>query len=140
MATVRRTTPARSKAATEKMIAQLTQNIEALDVKLKEMSKEQEEFLQNSFVTHKVQHSVFGEGIIIEQREDMITVSFSKAGLAKSFLIHRKYTNRPQFEKDEETIAAFSDFVDGRQSIHLVEQEKIRLEKQLAELIQEYNS
>jgi len=108
--------------------------------KLEEMSKEQEGFLQNSFVSHKVQHSVFGEGIIIEQREDMITVSFSKAGLAKSFLIHRKYTNRPQFEKDEETIAAFSDFVDGRQSSHLVEQEKIRLEKQLAELIQEYNS
>ena len=137
MATVRRTTPVRSKAATEKMIAQLTQNIEALDTKLSEMSNEQEQFLQGSYVSQKVQHPSFGEGTITEQKEDMITVSFSKAGLVKAFLIHRKYANRPQFEKDEETITAFSDFVDRRLSINHMKQEKARLEKQRAELIQE---
>ena len=137
MATVRRTTPVRSKAATEKMIAQLTQNIEALDTKLSEMSNEQEQFLQGSYVSQKVQHPSFGEGTITEQKEDMITVSFSKAGLVKAFLIHRKYTNRPQFEKDEETISAFSDFVDRRLMINHMKQKKARLEKQKAQLIQE---
>lgn len=137
MATVRRTTPVRSKAATEKMIAQLTQDIETLDTKLAEMSKEQEQFLQGSYVSQKVQHPSFGEGTIIEQKEDMITVSFQKSGLIKAFLIHRKYTNRPQFEKDEEIITAFSDFVDRRLTINHMEQERIRLEKQRVELIQE---
>ena len=137
MATVRRTTPVRTKAATDKMIAQLTQDIEALDTKLADMSKEQEQFLQGSYVSQKVQHPSFGEGTIISQNEDMITVSFSKDGLVKAFLIHRKYTNRPQFEKDEETITAFSDFVDRRLTINHMKQEKARLEKQKAELLQE---
>ena len=137
MATVRRTTPVRTKAATEKMIAQLTQDIEALDTKLAKMSKEQEQFLLGSCVSQKVQHSSFGEGTIISQKEDMITVSFSKDGLVKAFLIHRKYTNRPQFGKDEETISAFSDCVDRRLTINHMNQEKARLERQRAELLQE---
>lgn len=137
MATVRRATPVRTKAATEKMIAQLTQDIEVLDAKLAEMSKEQEQFLQYSYTSQKVKHPSFGEGTIIEQKEDMITVSFSKDCFVKAFLIHRKYTNRPQFEKDEETIASFSDFADRRLSIKHMKQEKIRLEKQRAELLQE---
>ena len=137
MATVRRTAPVRTKAATEKMIAQLTQDIEELDTKLAEMRKEQEQFLQSSYVSQKVLHPSFGEGTITEQKEDMITVSFSKAGLVKAFLIHRKYTNRPQFEKDEETISAFSDFVDRRLMINHMKQKKARLEKQKAQLIQE---
>ena len=137
MATVKRTTPVRSKAATDKMIAQLTQDIEALDMKLAEMSKEQEQFLQGSYVSQKVQHPSFGEGTIIEQKEDMITVSFSKDGVIKAFLIHRKYTNRPHFEKDDEIITAFSDFVDRRLSINHMKQEKARLEKQKSQLIQE---
>ena len=137
MATVKRTTPVRSKAATDKMIAQLTQDIEALDMKLAEMSKEQEQFLKGSYVSQKVQHPSFGEGTVTSQKEDMITVSFSKDGLIKAFLIHRKYTNRPHFEKDDEIITAFSDFVDRRLSINHMKQEKARLEKQRAELIQE---
>lgn len=90
MATVSRTTPVRTKEATDKLIAQLTQDIEALDTKLAEMSKEQEQFLHGSYVSQKVQHSSLGEGTITEQKEDMITVSFSNGGLIKAFLIHRK--------------------------------------------------
>lgn len=137
MATVRRTTPVRTKAAKEKLIAQLTQDMEALDTKLAEMNKEQEQFLQCSYVSRKVQHPLFGEGTITEQKEDMITVSFSKDGLIKAFLIHRKYTNRPKFEKDEETIAAFSDFADRRLAISHMSQEKTKLEKQRGEIMQE---
>lgn len=139
MATVRRTTPARTKAATDKLILQLTRSIKTLHANLEDLYAKQELFLQTSYVSQKVQHKVFGEGVIVEQKEDIIKVSFFKTGVQKAFVMHRKFTNRPIFENDQETITAFSEFADRRLSITHLEQEKIRLEQQRAELIQAYH-
>ncbi|MBQ7001825.1 MAG: hypothetical protein IJN67_12450 [Oscillospiraceae bacterium] len=136
MATSKRANPVKSKEEKEKLAAQLTQIIEDLDAKIAELNKEQEPFLQNTYVSQRVQHPAFGEGVITGQQEDMITVSFSKDGLTKSFLIHRKYTSRPTFEKDEEAVTAFSDFADRKVTINQMKQERIRLENQRAALLQ----
>jgi len=137
MATVRRTTPARSKTAITKTITELSESIATLDTTLEEMNAKQTEFLQTSYISQKVHHQAFGEGIIIEQKEDIIRVSFTEQGLTKAFVIHRKFTNRPVFENDDEVISAFSDFADRRLAINHLKQERIRLEKQRAERIQE---
>ena len=136
MATVRKTTATRTKAAVLKSMAELTHSIEMIDAKLEEMTAQQEEFLQKSYVSQKVSHKTFGEGVIVEQKEDIIKVSFAESGLTKAFVIHHKFTNRPIFEQDEETITAFSDFADRRLLINHMKQERIRLEKQRTELAQ----
>ena len=135
MATVRRTTAARPRAAVTKTIAELTASIAQLDAKLEELKGKQTAFLQNSFVSQKVYHKTFGEGVIIEQKEDIIKVSFPESGNVKSFVIHRKFVNRPVFEDDEEAISKFSEFADLRQSMIHLKQERIRLEKQRKELM-----
>ena len=137
MATVRRTTAARPKAAVTKTITELTASIAELDARLEELNEKQAVFLQNSFVSQTVNHRTFGEGVIEEQKEDIIKVSFAESGLVKSFVIHQKFANRPVFENDEEAITAFSEYADRRMSINHMKQEKARLEKQRAQLIQE---
>lgn len=134
MATVRRTTAARPKAAVTKTISQLTASIAALDAKLEEMNEKQAAFLQNAYVSQKVHHNTYGEGVIVEQKEDIIKVSFTESGLVKAFVIHHEFVNRPVFENDEEVITAFSEFADRRQNIVQLKQERIRLEKQRAAL------
>jgi len=135
MATVRRTTAARPRAAVTKTISELTASIEALEARLEEMKEKQEAFLQTSFVSRKVHHNTYGEGIILEQKEDIIKVSFAESGLTKSFVIHQKFVNRPVFENDAEVIAAFSEFADRRQEIIQLKQEHIRMEKQRSALM-----
>ena len=137
MATVRRTTAARPKAAVTKTITELTASIAELESRLEELNEKQAVFLQNSFVSQTVNHRTFGEGVIVEQKEDIIKVSFAESGLVKSFVIHQKFANRPVFENDEEAITAFSEYADRRMSINHMKQEKARLEKQRAQLIQE---
>lgn len=133
MATVRRTTATRPKAVT-KTVTDLTVSIAVLDAKLEEMNTKQTAFLQTTYISQKVHHKTFGEGVIVEQKEDIIKVSFPESGLTKAFVIHQKFVNRPVFDNDEEVIAAFSEFADRRQSINHLKQERIRLEKQIAEL------
>ena len=130
MATVRRTTAARPRTAVTKTITELTASIAELDAKLEELKGKQTAFLQNSFVSQKVYHKTFGEGVIIEQKEDIIKVSFPESGNIKSFAIHRKFANRPTFDNDAEAITAFSEFADLRQSMIYLKQERIRMEKQ----------
>jgi len=137
MATVKRTTPVRTRAATQKLIEQLTESLEAIEVKLKDMLVKQEAFLQISYVSMAVRHNTYGEGIITEQNEDIVKVNFPNTGFTKTFVIHRKFTNRPTFEQDEETITAFSEYADRRLAINHLKQEKIRLEKQRAEMLEE---
>ncbi len=134
MATVKRTTTVRPRAAVTKTISELTASIEELDAKLEEMNEKQAAFLLNSYVSQKVHHSTYGEGVIVEQKEDIIKVSFPESGLVKAFVIHHKFVNRPVFENDEGVITAFSEFADRRQSIVQLKQERIRLEKQRAAL------
>ena len=134
MATVRRTTAARPRTAVTKTITELTASIAELDVKLEELKGKQAAFLQYSFVSQKVRHNTYGEGVIVEQNEDIIKVSFTECGITKSFIIHQKFVNRPIFEKDAEVITAFSEFADRRQSIVQLKKERIRLEKQRAAL------
>ena len=135
MATVRRTTAARPRAAVTKTISELTASIAELEAKLEEMKEKQTAFLQNSFVSQKVHHNTYGEGVIVEQKEDIIKVSFAECGLTKSFIIHQKFVNRPVFENDAEVISAFSEFADRRQEMIQLKQEHIRMEKQRSALM-----
>jgi len=130
MVTVRRTTAARPRTAVTKTITELTASIAELDAKLEELKGKQATFLQYSFVSQKVRHNTYGEGVIVEQNEDIIKVSFAECGLTKSFIIHQKFANRPVFINDEEAIIAFSEFADRRLFINHLKRERLRLEKQ----------
>lgn len=67
---------------------------------------------------------VFNLPVRIGTRNEIVDITL------EPILIHRNYANRPQLEKDEETITAFSDFADRRLSINHMKQERGRLEKQ----------
>lgn len=133
MATARRTTPAKLKAA-EKSIVQIRESVEEVNRKLEALHAMQTAFLESSYVSQKVHDKTFGEGVILEQKEDIIKVSFPESNTVKFFVIHRKFRNHPVFENDGEAVAACSDFADRRQNIALLQQERITLEKQLAAL------
>lgn len=135
MATAKRTAPARSKMAVTKTITELTEAIATTDAALEELNARQTTFLQNSYVSQKVHHRIYGDGIVVEQKEDILKVSFPKTDTTRSFVIHGKFVNRPVFDNDEEVIAAFSEFADRRQTIMHLKQERMRMEKQRAALM-----
>ena len=135
MATIRRTSQARAKTTYPKTITELTESLAVLDAKLDELTEKQSAFLQNSYVSQKVHQKTFGDGVVVEQKEDILKVSFAESGVQKAFVIHRKFVNRPVFENDQEVITAFSEFADCRQAIIHLKQERARIEKQRKELM-----
>lgn len=132
MATIKKIAETRAKS-----VCEITVMLAELDTKLEALNAKQAAFLERSYVSRKVWHKTFGEGIVVKQREDVLTIHFEGCDLTKSFVIHEKYMNRPCFEDDDEVIADFTEYGNTRQTVIQLRQEKARLEKKRAVLLAE---
>ena len=99
--------------------------IEALETQIHALDLEIEPYAEISLLGVKVNQAKYGDGIIIKQDINKITVRFEEKDVA--FIIDKKYSMRPRFENDDETVAAFSRFAEM-----LMKKEK--LERELAQI------
>lgn len=106
----------RKKEAAEKQaqIDEISDQIHALELRVAELSS-------ISLLNVQVQHKQYGTGIVIAQKTPTITVQFE--GVAKSFIINKKFPARPTFEDDAEIVAAFTEFDDLSRRLVVLQQQ-----------------
>lgn len=83
----------------QEQISQISRRIHEIDV-------EAEQYNEISLVGVEVTQKLNGTGVVIEQEGCKIVVSFGNKQC--SYIIDRKYSMRPVFEDDEETVDAFT--------------------------------
>lgn len=102
----------------QKRINEVENEIHKLDLMI-------EPFAEISLLGVKVHQGKYGDGVIVKQDVNRIVVRFE--GQEASYIIDKKYSMRPRFENDEETVVAFSKYAE-------LVQQKERLVKELARL------
>lgn len=107
----------------EQEAAERKKQIEDLETEIRELELSIEPYREISLLDVKVHHETYGDGVIIEQAINWVTIKFEN--IEKKFEIHKKYTMRPTFEDDDETVEAFSVYSDTDNQIeHLKQQLK----------------
>ena len=75
---------------------------------LQEIDAELSQYEEISLLNVEVISKEFGIGRVVSQSGSTIKVSFEKKTV--SYHINKKYSHRPQFEGDEEIVAAFTEY------------------------------
>ncbi len=94
---------ARAKEAREKQ-----EKIDALVAEINELEHRASVFAGISLINVQVYQAAYGLGTIIEQEVNKIKIRFETC--EKTFIINKKYLNRPKFENDKETVDAFTEY------------------------------
>lgn len=94
---------ARAKEALEKQ-----EKIDALMAEISELECHAEVVSSISLLNVQVHQADCGVGVIIEQNANKIKVQYADG--QKTYVINRKYKNRPTFEDDQETVDAFTEY------------------------------
>ena len=78
----------------------------------------------------EVTASSYGTGTIVQQEENTVTVQFDN--VRKTFVIHKKYQSRPQFEDDQQIVDLLSERADILEKIKTIQKkiEKAQLQLQ----------
>ena len=105
---------AKEEAERQERIADLKQQIRDLEMSI-------EQIKEISLINVEVSHKAYGIGVVVKQDVNKITVKF--ADCEKTFIIDKKYTMRPTFENDEETVEAFTIYADTLKRIESLESE-----------------
>lgn len=110
----------REREAQERMekIAAIEEEIHALQVEL-------EQYEDISLVGVEVTQSKEGIGTVISQNGNTIRVQFP--AVTKTYIIHRKYSQRPTFEDDAEIVEIFSDMADKNEQIAALKRQLERI-------------
>lgn len=108
---------------------ELQKRIDALEDEKAELDHIRQSAEDISLVGIKVESQEYGPGTVISQSEkdaNLIKVQFDSC--EKTFRIHRKYSKRPKFENDEETVAIFTEYADACDRIKEIDEllEKLR--------------
>lgn len=82
--------------------------IDEIKDQIRELERQAEPYESISLLNVKVSMRGLGDGIIISQDKNKVTVQFANA--TKSYSISRKYFVRPTFEDNEEILDAFTDY------------------------------
>ncbi len=98
------------------------QKIEALEATIHQIDVNMDEYRKISLLGVEVTQTKYGNGRVIEQNGTQIKVQFENAVV--TFIIDKKYPQRPCFEDDEQLVDAFTAYGD-------LLQKKEKLEKEL---------
>ena len=82
--------------------------IDEIKDQIRELERQAEPYESISLLNVKVSMRGLGDGIVISQDRNKVTVQF--ANETKSYSISRKYFVRPTFEDNEEILDAFTDY------------------------------
>lgn len=82
--------------------------IDEIKDRIRELERQAEPYESISLLNVKVSMRGLGDGIVISQDKNKVTVQF--ANETKSYSISRKYFVRPTFEDNEEILDAFTDY------------------------------
>lgn len=102
------------------------EKIKSILNQINELEKRAELFSNISLINVQVYQPSLGYGIIISQDINKIKVKYDNC--EKSYMINKKYPNRPKFEDDEETVNAFTEYDETLEKIK-------KLKTQLNQLI-----
>lgn len=111
----------------EQEIAERQKKIDDLERKIRELELGIEQYKDISLLNVEVHHPKYGDGIIVKQNVNQITIRFSE--IEKVFMIHKKYSMRPKFENDDEVVEAFTIYSDTVENIESLKRQL----KQLSE-------
>lgn len=89
------------------------EKITALQMELEALEDQIGEYEDISLLDVSVFHKKYGEGIIITQDRNVITVQFHEKTV--TFHIHKQFPARPSFENDEEIVEMLSAYADTRE-------------------------
>lgn len=84
-----------------------------------------DEYREISLLGVEVTQDKYGTGIVIEQENNKIKVQFENA--VSTFIINKKYSQRPHFEDDEDIVEAFTQYDELLQKRQRLETELSRL-------------
>ena len=82
--------------------------IDEIEEQICELRNQAEPYENISLLNVKVTMRGLGDGVVISQDKNMVTVQFEKE--TKSYSISRKYFVRPTFEDNDEILDAFTDY------------------------------
>jgi hypothetical protein len=68
-----------------------------------------------SLIGVTVSSEQYGEGVVVMQDFNRITVRFAE--VSKAFVLDKKYKSRPRFENDEDIVEAFTNYARMQQEI-----------------------
>ena len=95
--------------------------IEAIEQEIADLEHKAEGYDDISLIGVQVTTQAYGTGVVISQEFNKIKVQF--ASVEKSFVLDKKYSNRPVFEDDEAIVSVFSEYGQIQDQI-----KKLRLE------------
>lgn len=101
---------ARQKAADDEKRKQLEESICAAQDELLTLQTQLAEYEPISLIGTEVSTASYGSGVVVKQDENKLDVQF--ADTVKTFVIHRKYTQRPNFEDEEQIVDLLSNRAD----------------------------
>jgi len=87
------------------------EKIALLESQINELELRCEQYEDISLVNVEVFSSDYGKGLIIQQKDALVTVQFADS--VKKFEINRKYIGRPILENDDEIVDALSEYSDA---------------------------
>jgi len=99
----------------EQELAEKQKKIDDLEKEIRNLELSIEPYKDISLLNVQVNHKKYGDGIIIAQKVNQITIQFSD--IEKIFMIHKKYGMRPTFENDTEVVEAFTVYADTADKI-----------------------
>lgn len=99
----------------EQEVVERQKKIENIEKEIRELELSIEPYKDISLLNVEVNHKNYGDGIIIKQNVNQITIRFAK--VERTFIIHKKYAMRPTFENDEETVEALTVYAETMDKI-----------------------
>ena len=102
------------------------QKIEEVESAIHQIDVGIDEYREISLLGVEVTQDKYGTGIVIEQENNKIKVQFENA--VSTFIINKKYSQRPRFEDDEDIVKAFTKYDDLLQKRQRLETELRRLQ------------
>ena len=99
----------------EQEAAERQKKIEELEKEIRDLELSIEPYKDISLINVEVNHKNYGDGIIVKQNVNQITIRFAE--VEKVFMIHKKFAMRPTFENDAEVVEAFTVYADTMDKI-----------------------
>lgn len=82
-------------------------------------------FASISLLHVQVHHKQLGEGVVVAQTENVITVQFES--ITRKFSIHKDFPARPTFADDAQIVEIFTQYIDGLREIKKLRNEMARV-------------